>query len=367
MEENFLKGDSSFSPFPRLLFSLWQEEKSVLLRIQRGATVKRLHLEKGNIVLEPNATPENDFLRILVERKAFLYSLLEECRLYAKKNNISFSRALIELKILMPSELWHLREDIFKEDLFPVFDWPQAEYLFEVSQPQEGLHLLSVIPTLDFILQGIRRMQNYDIIQFSLPPETEILQCLSPSFLTQLSFEPHEKYVLHMFHSPKTPGDIYAASEIGKKESQKVLFSLLCLEVISASQQKDKTRPSPEISSSELDKILIAFNDKCSYLYKYISKELGPVALNVIEKCLDEVKPLLGPLFQNMELAPEGRIDLKSSQKLNPNLLTEETYRELLWGLTEILVAEVLAVKKNLGNLHESALVKNLGKIGEWS
>jgi hypothetical protein len=367
MKENFLKGDTSFSPFPRLLFSLWQKEKSGQLRIQRGATVKRLHFEKGNIILEPKGTPENDFLRILVERKALLYSLIEECRLYAKKNSISFSRALIELKILMPSELWHLREDIYKEDLFPVFDWPQAEYLFETSQPREEFHLLSVIPTLDFILQGVRRMQDYEFIQFSLPPETEILQSLSPSYLTQLSFEPHEKYVLHMFQSPKSPRDIYATSEIGKKESQKVLFSLLCLEVISTSQQKDKNRPSHEISSSELDKILTAFNDKCSYIYKYISKELGPVALNVIEKCLDEVKPLLGPLFQNMELTPDGRFDLKSSQKLNPNLLTEEIYRELLSGLTEVLVAEVLAVKKNLGNLHESALVKNLEKIGEWS
>jgi hypothetical protein len=44
--------------------------------------------------------------------------------------------------------------------------------------------------------------------------------------------------------------------------------------------------------------------------------------------------------------------------------LPEELYRALLQGFEEILMAEVLAVKKSLGPAHETALVRALEKVG---
>lgn len=117
----------------------------------------------------------------------------------------------------------------------------------------------------------------------------------------------------------------------------------------------------------EFDKILDAFNDKFSYIYKYISKELGPVAFNVVEKCLEETKSHLSSLFQEIKFDREGRIEMNSILKANITYASQETKMSLIKDLNEILVAEVLAVKKNLGDDHESLLVKNLEKIGEES
>jgi hypothetical protein len=46
-------------------------------------------------------------------------------------------------------------------------------------------------------------------------------------------------------------------------------------------------------------------------------------------------------------------------------LFTEESRKQFIRVLNEILMAEVLAVKKALGNAHEAGVVKSLEKIGE--
>jgi len=114
----------------------------------------------------------------------------------------------------------------------------------------------------------------------------------------------------------------------------------------------------------EVDEILRCFNDKFSYIYKYLSKELGPVAFNVIEKCWEETKPHLSSIFQEAKIKLSGRVDLSSYLKTNLIYTDQKIQVNLIRDLNELLVAEVLAVRKNLGSEHETALVKNLEKIG---
>jgi len=138
------------------------------------------------------------------------------------------------------------------------------------------------------------------------------------------------------------------------------------LDVLGTSKAKGKNnKPLPEFSISDLDRLFAAFNDQCSFICKYISKEIGPVALNVIEKSLDEIKGRIDPIFQNCELKPDGRIELRTLLKKNLGVSTDESKRSLLRSFDEVLTAEVLAVKRTLGNSHESALVKGLERIGD--
>jgi hypothetical protein len=124
-------------------------------------------------------------------------------------------------------------------------------------------------------------------------------------------------------------------------------------------------KPTPELSSAGLEKIWADFNDKCAYIYRYISKEIGPVGLSVLEKSLEDVRLRLTPPFQGLELRPDGRVEFSPFPLMSLTLFTEESRKQFIRVLNEILMAEVLAVKKALGNAHEAGVVKSLEKIGE--
>lgn len=367
MEICRLQGHLSITPFSQVLFRIWQEEKSGSLKIKKDKLEKRLCFKKGNITIERVFFPGKHFLKALVEKKILDFSCTEECENFAVQNKCTLIRALNELGPLSPTRMWMLMEDFIKTDYFLVFDWINGEYELDSEKTPQESEILFSIPTLNFILQGIRQMQNYDIIKAHIPPENEHVQIFSPDYLDKIKLDSPEKYMLTVLDSKKSLKSIYDLSELGKKESQKVIFGLFSLGLIALSQNKIQENFHDKYPHLDFDKILAAFNDKLSYIYKYISKELGPVAFNVVEKCLEETKSHLSPFFQEIKFDAEGRIEMNSIPKTNITFARGETKMNLIKDLNELLVAEVLAVKKNLGNEHESLLVKNLEKIGEES
>ena len=60
----------------------------------------------------------------------------------------------------------------------------------------------------------------------------------------------------------------------------------------------------------------------------------------------------------------DGKVEFQSVLKSNIIISDRETRQGLIKSLNEILAAEILAVKKTLGNDSESTLIKNLEKIG---
>ena len=361
------QGNLKDIPFPHLLFRLWESEKSGHLKVKNEDFENHLYFSKGNIAVDRGFFPGKDFLKIQVEKNILDLSLVEECERYAHQNKCTLVKALHELGPLSSSRIWTLMEDYIRANCFPLFDCLQAEYLFETEYLPRLTEILFTIPTPGFILQGIRQMANYDNIKAHIPQENESIQISSPEYLNSLNLESPEKYVLASLEKTKSLKNIYNLSELGEKETQKIIFALYSLGLIEPSQKKRQEDLRQQPSLAEVDKILDAFNQKFSYIYKFVSKKLGPVAYNVIEKCLEETKPDLSSLFQNIKFDSKGKIEKHSLLKTNMSLINGETRMNLIKDLNEILASEVLAVKKNLGNEHESLLIKNLEKIGEES
>jgi len=209
-------------------------------------------------------------------------------------------------------------------------------------------------------------MSNESLFSRQLPGESETVQSLDPSALDGLELAPHEVYLLGLLAPARPVADLVAASDLGERETRRLLFVFIILGLAGSRPPKPKTaRLGAEMSLADMDKVFGAFNTKCSFIFKYMSKEIGPVALSVIGNSLDDVRARLDPAFQGLELKEDGRIELKSFLKASMNIIGEDNRRSLLRSMDEILVAEVLAVKRTLGPAHESALVRSLERIGE--
>lgn len=327
--------------------------------------MKNLCFSQGDLSLAEGFFSEGEFANRLITRNILPGQQVEETSKYALENKTSFLRALVERSLLPPSRAWQVLTDFWREDLAPLFDWPQADYVLDTSSTIPKAQVFIVASTPEFIIQGIRGMKNFSLIEAFLPSDSESLQVLSPVYADILKLDAPERYILTIIPHAPSLQELYTVSQLGKKETQRVIFALLHLGLAGLAQHKNKVKLPPDFSSAGLEKIWSDFNDKCSYTFKYISKEIGPVALNVMEKALDEVRAKLGPPLQGLELRADGRIELKPFPLLSLNLYNEESFKNFIRVLNEILVAEVLAVKKTLGNAHEAVVVKNLDRIGE--
>jgi hypothetical protein len=366
MDESLRRGSLARVPFARLLAEIWENELSGKLTVNSPEGPMGFTFDSGALIVDRRALAEKDFLQSLLTSGEVDLLSLARCEEYAEEHRVSPLKALLEIPLLDAGKLWSRLERFVRDEAFRLFDTEEAEFVFEPSSTPPGPALIRDAFLPNLVLEGGRRMANIRVIAGHLPPENEIIRNLSPYYLDLLDLAPQEKYLLDVLDQEKTLAELYAACDLGRRESQKILFIFLCLGIAGTRAAKPKTARLPaELTLADVDKLLGVFNTKCSAIYKYISKEIGPVASSVIEKALEDVRGRLDPVFQGFELNTDGRIELKSVLKTNMNLISDETRRSLCRSLDEILVAEVLAVKRTLGSVHEAALIKSLEKIGD--
>ena len=350
--------------FPQILFSVWESKISGRILIKNESVEKELPFINGNLVIDKDTFDEKAFLQYLLKQKALDNPSAKKCEMQAAKKKTSSITAVLDLEFLSPHLLWKNLEAFSKQNLFSLFDMPSLESSLVSEKALPDSAALLTLPTLGLIREGIYLMKNIELIDTIIPSESEDFQKLAPDHMDQMNLEPFEEQLLHCVDGKKDLQSLLSTSPLGEKYAKKALFSLYCLGLIGPSPMATPNKPLQEISAAELQKILITFNAKCSYIYKSVTKELGPVALNLMEKAVEDVKPNLSQHFRKIRLGANGKIDLQSVLKANIILSDRETIQSIIKSLNEILSAEILAVKKTLGNEFESNLIKNLEKIG---
>jgi hypothetical protein len=349
--------------FAEILFTLWDAKTTGRLKVKNDTVEKELILQNGNIAVDNSTFDERAFLEYLSRKKILSHASKKKCEEGAGKNKTSLISCLLERGLLPPSQLWKNMESFTKEGFFPLFDQHPVESSLAPDNTLQDLPAFFVIPSIAFIREGIHRMQNVKLIDACIPEDIKSLQQLSPELRERVGLESHEEYLLHLLKQKKDLQSLLASSILGEKSTKKTLFFLLSSGILGSPLRATPNKPLHEISAAELRKILDTFNTKCSTIFKYVSKELGPVALNLMEKSVEEIKPYLSPPFQKIRLGMDGKIDLHSVLKSNIVPSDRENIQSTIKSLNEILAAEILAVKKTLGNDFESTLIKNLEKI----
>jgi hypothetical protein len=366
MDEWFASEEFARAPIARVLAEIWRQGLSGSLYVRSGGVPRCLSFERGFLVLDSVSFEEKDFLRFLLTTGETDLIALTRVEEHAQKGAGSSLRALIETSLFTPERLWTLLLSYARDEALSLLEGAGAEREFHTRSGPPARVYIDAIDVPGLLLEGARRMRDESAIDRVLPERGEVVRRLPAFSADAFDLSLTEKYVLGLLDPPKTLEEISAASDVGEAETRRSLFALVLLGLAGTAGPKPKTaKLAGDLSLAAMDRILGLFNAKCAFAFKYVSKEIGPVAFSLIGKALDEVRGRLDPAFQNAELKPDGRLELKSLLRVNANIVGDDCRRSMLRSMDEILAAEVLVVKRTLGPEHESALVRSLEKLGE--
>lgn len=366
MDDWFASGDFARAPVARVLAEIWKQGLSGSLYVRTAGVPKCLSFDRGSLVLDSVSFEEKDFLRFLLTRSETDLIALNRIEEHAQRSGGSSLRALVENGLFEPGRLWTLLQTYAREEALSLLEDAGAEREFHTRSGPPARVYVDAIDIPGLLLEGARRIRDEATIDKVLPEPGERVRRL-PVFSTEaFGLSLTEKYVLGLLEPPATVEDLTAASDVGASETRRALFVLLLLGLAGTAGPKPKTaKLAGDLSLAGMDRIMAAFNAKCVFVFRHVSKEIGPVAFNLISKALDEVRGHLDPVFQSAELKPDGRLELKSLIRVNANVVGDESRKSLLRSMDEILAAELLLVKRTLGPDNESALVRSLERLGE--
>jgi len=366
MDDWFASEDCARAPLARVLAEIWKQGLSGSLYIRAGGVPKCLSFERGTLVLDSVSFEEKDFLRYLLTTGAIDLIALARVEDLAQKSGGSTLRSLVESELLGPEPLWELLRSYAREETLSLLEYPGAEREFHTRSGPPGRIYIESVDVPGLLLEAVRRIRDNAEIDKVLPARGEALRRLPALSPDAFSLSLTERYILALLDAPRAPEEICASSDIGEAATRRALCALLLLGLAGTAAPKPKTaRLGGDMSLAGMDRILGLFNAKSAFIFKFVTKEIGPVAFHLIGKSLDEVRGRLDPAFQGAELKPDGRLELKSLLRVNANVVGDVCRRSMLRSMDEILTAGVLVVKRTLGPEHESSLVRSLERLGE--
>jgi hypothetical protein len=367
MDDWFTSEEFAHAPLARVLAEIWRQGLSGSLYVRAGGVPKCLSFERGGLVLDSVSFEEKDFLRFLLTSGQTDLITLTRVEEQSQKTGGSSLRALIELSLFEPERLWTLLRAYARDEALSLLPSEGAEREFHTRSGPAARVYVEAIDVPGLLLEGARRLKEDDAaLEAVLPPPGEIVRRLPAFSAEAFGLSLTERYVLALLDPPKALAEVCAASDVGAAETRRALFALLLLGLAGTAGLKPKTtKLAGDLSLAGMERILALFNAKCAFLFKHISKEVGPVAFNLVGKALDEVRGHLDPVFQSAELGPDGRLEIKSPIRVNANIVGDDCRRSMLRSMDEILAAEVLVIKRTLGTEHESAVIRSLEKLGE--
>ncbi len=354
---------NSYLPF--YLFHLWENQKTGRLLINPGPYAKQFCLVRGELTPVKKYFPEKDFLDWLQETGRIEPPLRLNRQLIGADNISSILAVLIEHGFLPAREALDLTAEFLAAKLLDYFNLPPVRLLFEEEEiPGEEIIVRGLF-TPDLILRGFRQISRPEHLFRWLPAERETIMRQTPAYTRKLDLKSPELYLWNQLQIPQSFGQLLQKSWLGPTETRKTLLALACLKLVDFNVNQASLENNSRTCLPDLEKSLLAFNEKSAFIYRYVAKQLGPVAFSLIEKCYREAQEYLDPIFRNLEIRPDGSFEPRAMLKMSLNDLSPEDKKNLLRGFDEILAAELLLVKKNLGSQHEETVARYLARSGE--
>ena len=206
------------------------------------------------------------------------------------------------------------------------------------------------------MLAGLRRVDASGRLQARYPESDALLERVEGEEASEL--ESYEEHVLALVDGERSVLDISRESEIGDNETLKVLYAILSTGLVRAKGKKVRALDQDFVPVDSVYSVLDSFNQMYEHIFKYMVREVGPIAENVLEKYVGGLRDTRKPVFGGVKLQKDGTLDGAVLER-NVNRLAEDLQRSLLVdALNELLYAELLAVKRTLGAEHESAIIK---------
>jgi len=352
-----LKGQIAELPVPDILQHLRLSQSTGILTLVTGGARKALYVKDGRVVVASSNLP-NDRLGEILLREGKITVEEYEASIKAITKGKRQGKVLVEMGALSPKDLWEGVQFQVQEIVYGVFQWDEGQFHFEESTLPEKERITVDLDIQDLILAGLRRVDASGRIQSRFPEGDAVLERATSE--RPVTLEPYELHVLKLVDGERSVLDICRESEIGDNETQKVLYALVSTGIARVKGRKVVTLDQDFVPVDTIYSVLDSFNQMYSHIFKYMVREVGPIAENVLEKYLGSLRDGRKEVFGGVKLQKDGTLDITVIER-NLNKFPEEQRRGLLVdGLNELLYAELLAIKRTLGAEHEAAIVKAL-------
>lgn len=245
-------------------------KKTGALHLNRGKRGKQIFFRQGNIVAALSDPPNDDerLGQMLIRRGKLSPDDLKRALKRQRASRKHLGQILIDLKILNSDEVTVTLRAQVEEVAFSIFGWPDGDFHFAEDEEPADFHVTVELNTLNVMMEGARRFDEYLQIAHVLPDEETVLRLIPTPKISDdgVTLSAADFEVLAAIDGHRSIGQIVGATMQGEYAAMKTLHKILKEELVEpCPDQADAAR-----GRADEEEI-------CTIIYKMYSRALATV------------------------------------------------------------------------------------------
>jgi len=264
-----LAGNLKTVSFPDILQLLATGKKTGVLQVSTAARQKEVAFRDGNIIYASSINSTEDLLgNLLLRRGKISKPDLERAIALHKQTGRQLGTTLVDMSLFDKDEIVECLRLQIEEIVYNLFSWQEGDFTFAENTAPKKLPFAIELNTMNVIMEGTRRIDEWVEIQKVLPPD-DILLKLNSSPKTkkdEVSLTVEEFRILTLIDGQKTLPELINASPMGEFVTCRSLYKLIVSGLVQAAG-KAVRKEEVEVENDEdiVLSILFAMYNNCFY------------------------------------------------------------------------------------------------------
>ncbi len=265
--------------FSDILQLLSTGKKTGILAITRGEVQKEVCFKDGNIVYASSKNAEEDFLGSLLLRRGRIGKAdLDRALHLHKSTGKRLGMVLVDMELFSREEIADCLKLQIEEIIYNLFSWPSGDFVFQEGKLPQVKDIMVELQTMNVIMEGTRRIDEWVEIQKSLPKDSAVLRvALNPQSKSgDVTLSLEEFQILSLINGERTVTETVGLSPVGEFATYRGIHKLLAANLLEASVPKQTQATTDPEEDEQLWWLILRLYSACfDAIRRQLERRLG--------------------------------------------------------------------------------------------
>jgi curved DNA-binding protein CbpA len=264
-----------------VLLDLHKNERSGVLRVERGSEKKQLVLNKGLLVFAESNVPAEHLVKIIVKLNLLSRTKMNEIAALMKSGKTS-EEAILSMSGLETQSLEKGRYEQAITILASLLSWDACEMRFYSGEDIVRYHLNLYLPLLEAVVISARRAISNRMVPIPANFMQGVIRATGTSAEINCIFPLNnvEAYVYSLLHKPANAGEVLALIPSTEENPQQILLRLFLLGLVESNEPLSQSGGSLSVESSSavkmLEDMIVSFGSASLYDILSVAPDANP-------------------------------------------------------------------------------------------
>jgi hypothetical protein len=223
--------DIAQTPLPEVLVKIHKYRAPGRLDCRRGDDVKRIYLERGDIIFATTNQISESLGDVLLGAGHITRQQYDDSLRLVRQTGKRHGTALVEMKILTSEQLFHAVREHIQGILWSIFAWDFGRVGFTPGRDKRLEFIKVEIPIPQAVVQGVRHMPDTRGIVARLGSKSTVF-VQTETQVAGLTLRPDEQALLDAVDGKRVLYDLVNTPPLSPGDNARVLYALLTLGLI---------------------------------------------------------------------------------------------------------------------------------------